>query len=231
MAAPMSNWFPALLLLAIVCAPGINAINYFVINKATDTPGGQRFEREIGAEFAKQKMHEAAQFIPKIFRQDAQSRRQGVDNITLVIEHLDFVAYAYNNEIHVAHEYLRDFKTGPLRPEMAGVIMHEATHLMQWNGNGKTPAELVEGIADWVRLKSGLIPPHWVGPGKGDRWNMGYEYTARFLEYCNGLKNGFVADLNNRMKDDYSEDFFRQMLGKSVQELWKNYKAKYGNQS
>ncbi|CAI0445646.1 unnamed protein product [Linum tenue] len=68
-------------------------------------------------------------------------------------------------------------------------------------------------MADYVRLKAGYAPSHWVGPGKGDRWDQGYDVTARFLEYCEGVRGGFVAELNK----------------KSVDQLWRDYKAKYGN--
>ncbi|KAI6678065.1 hypothetical protein NL676_038861 [Syzygium grande] len=55
------------------------------------------------------------------------------------------------------------------------------------------PGRLIEGITDFVRLRSGYVPGHWVVPGQGDRWDQGYDITARFLDYCNGLRNGFVA--------------------------------------
>ncbi|KAK1358946.1 hypothetical protein POM88_043420 [Heracleum sosnowskyi] len=43
-----------------------------------------------------------------------------------------------------------------------------------------------------------------------------------------GLRDGFVADqLNGKMKESYSDDYFVQILGKSVDDLWMNYKAKY----
>ena len=46
-----------------------------------------------------------------------------------------------------------------------------------------------------MRLKSGYVPSHWEQPGKGDRWDQGYDVTAWFLDYLNGLRNGCVADL------------------------------------
>ena len=50
-----------------------------------------------------------------------------------------------------------------------------------------------------------------------------------FLDYCDGLKNGFVAQLNKQMRTGYSDQFFVQLLGKTVDQLWQDYKAKYGN--
>ncbi|KAK3156798.1 hypothetical protein QOZ80_2AG0112080 [Eleusine coracana subsp. coracana] len=53
-------------------------------------------------------------------------------------------------------------------------------------------------------------------------------YSALFLDYCDSVKPGFVALLNAKMKDaGYSDLYFVQITGKSVRQLWQNYKAKY----
>ena len=64
-------------------------------------------------------------------------------------------------------------------------------------------------------------------PGQGDRWDQGYDVTARFLDYCDSLKPGFVAQLNAKLKYNYSDNYFVQISGKCVQELWQDYKAQY----
>ena len=118
--------------------------------------------------------------------------------------------------------------SGNVKTEITGVLYHESTHIWQWNGNGQsTPGGLIEGIADYVRLKAGYAPSHWVKPGQGDRWDQGYDVTALFLDYCNGLRNGFVAELNKKLRNGYSANFFVELLGKNVDQLWKDYKAKY----
>ncbi|KAF5814083.1 hypothetical protein HanPI659440_Chr03g0112451 [Helianthus annuus] len=104
-------------------------------------------------------------------------------------------------------------------------LYHEMTHIWQWNGKGQAPGGLIEGIADYVRLKAGYAPSHWVQPGQGDRWDQGYDVTARFLDYCNGLRDGFVAELNKKMRDGYNDGFFVDLLGKTVDQLWAEYKA------
>jgi hypothetical protein len=124
--------------------------------------------------------------------------------------------------------YLPQFIVSSVVFQVAGVLYHEVTHVWQWDGQGQANGGLVEGIADYVRLKAGYAPGHWVKPGQGDRWDQGYDVTARFLDYCDSLKPGFVAQLNAKLKGGYSDDFFAQILGKNVQQLWQEYKAKYG---
>lgn len=121
--------------------------------------------------------------------------------------------------------------TGDVKTEITGVLYHEMTHVWQWNGKGQGPSGLIEGIADFVRLKAGYAPSHWVRPGQGDRWDQGYDVTARFLDYCNGLSSGssFVSELNKKMRDGYSQSFFQELLGKSVDTLWADYKASFNN--
>lgn len=88
---------------------------------------------------------------------------------------------------------------------------------------------LIEGIADYVRLKAGYVVSNWAKNGQGTRWDEGYSVTARFLDYCNGLRNGFVAELNKKMRSGYSNNFFVELLGKTPDQLFVDYKAKYNN--
>jgi hypothetical protein len=191
-------------------------------------PGGVRFRDQIGAQYATQTLDSATQFIWKVFQQNTPADRKTVQKVSLFVDDMDGVAYTSNNEIHLSARYVNSY-SGNLKNEITGVLYHEMTHVWQWNGNGQANGGLIEGIADYVRLKANYAPSHWVKPGQGNKWDQGYDVTARFLDYCNGLRNGFVADLNKLMRNGYSDQFFVQLLGKTVDQLWKDYKAKYGN--
>jgi hypothetical protein len=191
-------------------------------------PGGVRFRDQIGAQYATQTLDSATQFIWKVFQQNTPADRKTVQKVSLFVDDMDGVAYTSNNEIHLSARYVNSY-SGDLKNEITGVLYHEMTHVWQWNGNGQANGGLIEGIADYVRLKANYAPSHWVKPGQGNKWDQGYDVTARFLDYCNGLRNGFVAELNKLMRNGYSDQFFVQLLGKTVDQLWKDYKAKYGN--
>ncbi|WJX14942.1 hypothetical protein P8452_05139 [Trifolium repens] len=207
---------------------GIQAVDYSVTNNALSTPGGVRFRDQIGAQYATQTLDAATQFIWKVFQQNTPADRKTVQKVSLFVDDMDGVAYTSNNEIHLSARYVNSY-SGDLKNEITGVLYHEMTHVWQWNGNGQANGGLIEGIADYVRLKANYAPSHWVKPGQGNKWDQGYDVTARFLDYCNGLRNGFVAELNKLMRNGYSDQFFVQLLGKTVDQLWKDYKAKYGN--
>ncbi|KAJ4837473.1 hypothetical protein Tsubulata_013186 [Turnera subulata] len=217
----------AMIFLASTIQGGL-AEDYNIINNATSTAGGARFDRDIGPDYTRQTASCATEFIWRVFQQTNSTDRKNVQKVSIFIDIMDFVAYADNNEIHVGNNYIGNY-TGDVKTEITGVLYHEMTHIWQWDGNGQTPGGLIEGIADFVRLKANYVPSHWVQPGQGDKWDQGYDITARFLDYCNSLSNGFVAELNKKMRSGYSAQYFVDLLGKNVDQLWSEYKAKYGH--
>ena len=214
-------------LLVFLAINAVSAVDYTVTNRASATAGGARFTRDIGVDYSKQTLASATDFIWRTFQQSNAADRKNVQTVNLFIDVMGGVAYAIDNEIHVSNDYIGNY-SGDVRREITGVLYHEMAHIWQWNGNGQTPGGLIEGIADFVRLKANYAPSHWVQAGQGDRWDQGYDVTAKFLDYCNGLRNGFVAELNKKMKTGYSAQYFVDLLGKTVDQLWKDYKAKYG---
>ncbi|KAI5576983.1 hypothetical protein POPTR_009G094600v4 [Populus trichocarpa] len=214
-------------LLVLLAINTVSAVDYTVTNRATATAGGARFITDIGVDYSKQTLASATDFIWETFQQSNAADRKNIQTVNLFIDVMDGVAYSVNDEIHVSDSYIASY-SGDVRTEITGVLYHEMTHIWQWNGNGQAPGGLIEGIADFVRLKANYAPSHWVQPGQGDRWDQGYDVTAKFLDYCNDLRNGFVAELNKKMMTGYSAQYFVDLLGKTVDQLWTDYKARYG---
>ncbi|RDX86273.1 hypothetical protein CR513_32409, partial [Mucuna pruriens] len=204
------------------------AVRFSVTNNALSTPGGVTFRGKIGETYALGTLISASRSTLRIFQQLNLADRKNVQNVSLLVDDMDGVAYTSNDEIHLSARYVNGYN-GDVRREITGVLFHEVAHVWQWNGNGQAPAGLIEGIADFVRLKANYAPSHWVKPGQGQRWDQGYDVTAHFLDYCDSLGNGFVSQLNKLMKTGYSDQFFFQLLGKPVYQLWQDYKVKYNN--
>ncbi|XVE66772.1 hypothetical protein DITRI_Ditri08aG0105700 [Diplodiscus trichospermus] len=215
---------------ALAALHSSDAVDYTVTNQAATTPGGIVFDNQLGAEYTRQQMESASQFIWDLFQQTDSTARKNVPSVSLfIVNNLppEIPAATGNNEIRVSDKHIEAFSGDQLKPEFNGVLYHEMTHVWQWNGNGQKDDSLgglIEGIADFVRLKANYIPAGWAKPGDGNRWYDGYSVTARFLDYCEGLKPGFVAELNKKMRDGYTTDFFFQLLGKTVDQLWTDYK-------
>ncbi|CAI9101951.1 OLC1v1000124C1 [Oldenlandia corymbosa var. corymbosa] len=205
---------------------GSHAVQFTVTNTALGTPGGDRFRAEVGAPYARTVLNSSTTFIWRLLQENAPADRKNIQTVSMFVDDMDGVAYTSNDQIHVSARWFQGL-TGDVRRGISGVLYHEMTHVWQWNGNGQAPGGLIEGVADYVRLKAGYVPSHWVKPGQGNRWDQGYDVTARFLDYCNGLKPGFVAQLNKLMRNGYNDNFFVQLLGKPVNQLWADYKAKF----
>jgi hypothetical protein len=215
-------------LLVLAALDSTHAVRYIIVNQAETTPGGVRFDNELGIDYTRNTMMSATNFIWKIFQQSNETDRMNVQRVCLFVDDMDGIAYAINDEIHIGANYIGNI-TMDIEWDFSGVLYHESTHIWQWNGNNQAPGGLIEGIADFVRLKADYAPPHWVQPGGGDRWDEGYSVTARFLDYCNDLMDGFVAKLNKKMRDGYSDNYFVELIGKTVDQLWSDYKAYYGD--
>ncbi|KAK7280296.1 hypothetical protein RJT34_25358 [Clitoria ternatea] len=213
---------------------GTRAVEYSVTNNALTTPGGVTFRDKIGAAYAKQTLDSATQFIWRVFQQNTPADRKNVQKVSLFVDDIHdmdgVVAYTNtsNDDIHLNARYVNS-NSGDLKTGITGVLYHEMTHVWQWYGNGQAPGGLIKGMADYVRLKANYAASNWGKPGEGQKWDQGYTVTAYFLDYCDSLKSGFVAQLNKLMRTGYSDQFFVQLLGKSVDQLWRDYKAKYGN--
>lgn len=214
-------------LLLLTTTTHVTAVTYTVTNTATNTAGGTRFNNEIGINYARQALSSATNFIWRTFQQNNPAdRKSTVQQVSLTVEAISGVAFTQGDRIHLNSNYVQSYSRN-VKAEVTGILYHEMAHVWQWNGNGQAPGGLIEGIADYVRLKAGYAPFHWVQPGQGDRWDQGYDVTARFLDYCNSLRNGFVAQLNKKMRGGYNDSYFNDLLGKSVGQLFSDYKAKY----
>ncbi|KAI3702379.1 hypothetical protein L6452_28116 [Arctium lappa] len=106
------------------------------------------------------------------------------------------------------------------------IVEFDGAEAISWGNNN---INLIEGIADYTKLKANYAQDGFAKPGQGDRWDQGYDFTARFLEYCDGLVPGFVAKLNKMMRVTYNVKYFEDLTGKPVDQLWQEYKAKYSH--
>jgi len=218
------------LLLVAMAAQSSHALHFVVNNTAEGTDGGTRFENDIGSAKARQIMSNATKFIWQTFNQKSFADRKNVETITLFVDGTSPVGFENNDEIHLSAEYVATYQ-GDVKFEITGVLYHELTLIWQWDDKGFAPQELLTGIADYIRLIAGLAPSHWSKPGSGEKWDHGYEDTAYFFQYCDTVASGFVAKLNSKLRDGWDVRFFHDITGKSVDKLWKDYKAKFGASS
>ncbi|KAK1771347.1 hypothetical protein QBC33DRAFT_523392 [Phialemonium atrogriseum] len=133
---------------------------------------------------------------------------------------------SHHKEVHLSLGYVAGVRpSSRLAAELEGVLTHELVHCYQWNGLGTCPGGLVEGVADWVRLRCRLGPPHWRREA-GAGWDGGYQHTAYFLDYLEGrFGEGTVRRINERLREHRYEEreFWTGLFGRPVGELWEAY--------
>ncbi|KAI1759285.1 BSP-domain-containing protein [Hypoxylon sp. FL1150] len=158
-------------------------------------------------------------------------------SVTLILRDMDGVAYTTGSdldsdhkEIHFSLRYIKSITALRQKAEITGVITHELVHCYQWNGKGKAPGGLIEGIADWVRLQCHLAPPHWKREDAGG-WDAGYQHTAYFLQYLEErFGDGTVRRINNKLGQEKYEEkpFWTELLGRPVEQLFEDYRQMIG---
>jgi hypothetical protein len=113
-------------------------------------------------------------------------------------------------------------------PDDFGAMVHETVHIVQRYGRRRSnPSWLVEGVADYIRFFK-------YEPGKIGRLNVerarydrSYRVSAAFLAYVTDkYDKELVRKLNKAMRaGEYKEEMFKELTGKTVQELDEEWRA------
>ncbi|KAG8850408.1 hypothetical protein FRB91_009078 [Serendipita sp. 411] len=159
----------------------------------------------------------------------SKSAPRNVRSIKLILRPMDGVAYTTGSrldndhkEIHFNTNYIAVISPERIVSEIKGVILHELVHCFQCSGQG-CPGGLIEGMADYVRLRGGFVPPHWKRSSDG-KWDSGYERTGYFLDWVDTkYGSGTIRKLNESMEEEYHEAIWETLTGHSVDHLWKTY--------
>jgi hypothetical protein len=173
-----------------------------------------------------------------------------ISKITIILSDMPGVAHmisengsARKKEIHVSVNHIcetyarNNNDVAGLGGEIRGVLIHELTHAWQYfeqvclpssahndHRHERAPGGVTEGIADFIRLRSGMAPSHWK-KSKG-RWDGGYDCTAHFLAWVEDTKRevGFVRKLNYAIgKSGWDVRCVDDICGVGVEALWKEY--------
>ena len=118
-----------------------------------------------------------------------------------------------------------------LHSEDIDVVTHEGMHIVQDYGESTGPGWLTEGIADYARQQFGVNnkAANWKLPAykATQKYENSYRITARFLLWIEQrVKKGTVKALDSQLRNHkYTADSWKQITGKTLDELWAAYQA------
>jgi hypothetical protein len=198
--------------------------------------GSRAFLRLVHASVALQ--HAVDTVLKLLYKDMHTSCIPPTRSVTLIIQDMEGVAYTTgrdidddHKEIHLSTKYIEFVPESRQKEEIMGVLVHEMVHCWQQSAFGTAPQGLIEGVADWVRLKAGYAPPHWKRHIDCE-WDAGYERTGYFLEWLEEEHGGdVVRRINEAMRGcEYDADkVWHGCCGSGVKELWEKYKKSVGD--
>lgn len=171
----------------------------------------------------------ACQVCTILYRDPSEVTKEP-DTIRLRIYDFEGVANAGGGNINFSSRHIANYdEPDDARFEYLGVLIHEVTHLYQFDDGG---GGLVEGMADFVRIRAGHHRMNRRSPGGA--WTDAYTTSGFFFSWLAG-PGGLQTDgrmpsdpdigwaINKQMKDSWSEQVFVDRLGADVDTLWEQY--------
>ena len=184
-------------------------------------------------------LQETGRTVCRILYRDAEEVRDA-NHITLIIrDDPDYPGWKSGDVGKITVMISSDHLTtvlgngGDVLTEITGILLHEMTHMYQRDdkapGEGSYPTlpNIIEGIADFVRVRAGY-PPAGSAPSKTGAWDdAGYWKPAYFLLWIDGLYADFLYRLNLSMEAGdgmaWSPSSIATITGKSVDQLWAEF--------
>ena len=197
-------------------------------NDAADGAGAM-FDKVIPDPIAAMKAI-TCQVCTILYRDPSEVTRQP-SAIRLHIYDFDGVANAGGGNINFSSRHIANYKEPKdALFEFVGVLIHETTHLYQFDAGG---GGLVEGMADFVRIRAGH---HRMNRRvKGGAWTDPYTTSGFFFSWLAG-PGGLQADgrakadpdigwaINQAMRgSSFDMQVFMKRLDKDVDTLWQEY--------
>lgn len=219
------------------CLPAFEGVCKPIINFENQDPGNSgNFDAVI--QDVQAEMQDAICTVCSILYRTPDDLPRMHDTVNFIIDNHDGVAYAGGNSIHLSTGHIQNYgDPESAYVEFKGVMVHESTHLYQVNG-GNSDGALIEGVADFVRVRAG-----YYGPGRcggGDSWDGAYTISGCFFSWLagpceyhdvfqpqNDLDIGYRINLIINEGKSAVQDEIETTFGTDVSTLWTQYKADY----
>lgn len=191
--------------------------------------------------------HYFAASIPKVDQIVVNIRQFSAEEKETMIGYVAHPRPGKPRDMNLDLDYITERPLGLFRFQVHSLVQHELVHCYQHFAprpdSRLPPTGLIEGIADFVALKAGMLDPGWKPQRpissklRAKRWDVGYAETAYFLEWLEDVRigKGAVGKLNDGLLrygyyfegggayDKTGNHFWKQLFGRTVDELWEEY--------
>ena len=140
----------------------------------------------------------------------------------IIFKKMDGIGYASNGEITISVDWITQ------HPDDIGMVVHELVHVIQAY-KSPVPGWVTEGIADYLRFfvyeKNGEQTCR-VNPDRA-KYTDSYRTTAAFFDWIVRTQDkDFIKKLNAVCRaGKYSDDVFKNLTDKPLDELWTDFIA------
>lgn len=177
-----------------------------------------------------------AQWYPKIVAMLPSDGYTAPQGFTITIQDMDGVAYTTGTNVFVSSSWCRNEMNG----QAIGSLVHESVHVVQQYHSGNVPSWLVEGMADYVRWfkyepqshGADIVWMRHLGRHFSPEYDGSYRVSANFLNWVTEKYDPDIVTQVNAVARDgtYTDEFWKQRTGKSLQELGAEWKSEIESQ-
>lgn len=165
----------------------------------------------------------AEEWYPKLAELLRQRGWAPPQRVTLRFEPMEGVAGTAGDVVHISEDWIRQ------HPDDWGMVIHELVHVVQ-SYRKPVPGWITEGIADGIRY--GKFEPQRDSPlhdPEQSPYRDGYWSAGAFLTYVERLHDRLLFTRLNEVarRGEYSADFWKRYGGRTLEELWNDYKDWY----
>ncbi|KAF8408967.1 hypothetical protein HHK36_005037 [Tetracentron sinense] len=205
-----------------------------VVNDAGDTPAGRRFSLLfLSNDKATRIVLKTSGFAEKILFPDDRHPKKPVDHVIVRLSSRNLthpvVVSSVNKTEFVLHISPSVMEETNVEKAMILAVQRAMARVWLWDGQDGAPSSLLDGMVEYINILAGLAPVSDSGGlqlPESDTicWeDKDPVAVAHFLNYCEGLREGFIGRLNRGMQDQWNERTVDDALGLPSQQLCVSY--------
>ncbi|KAL5988243.1 hypothetical protein ACLOJK_036006 [Asimina triloba] len=208
-----------------------------VVNDAAHTPAGRRFALLfVSDDKASRIVIHASRTVERIlYAEDGDpAHKKPIDRVTLrlvdgnltkedAVVAVDHRTCAREFVVRISSNVMN---TRPEEPAVAAAVHRCMARVWLWDGGGRAPAELVDGMVEYVSMAAGFAGPASdsgggaAEPGEGCWAGMSPAGVARLLMYGEAVSPRFVARLNGAMREGWHVRMVDDAFGRPICESY-----------